>query len=189
MVSINFKIGDYLSKKIDVKKITKKDIYNQIKKTFYPNEEYIKYKAFLARFYYSKLYAEDLLEMSYLLGIDLNDMRDTLMSPIKSGDFNKVEKALELSENEKKIDRCISKWISVEDNFVYIIWFKTNGVDFLDVKVEMYNCLTNEIKDISYLTPLALSKFCADWEEKSFTDKLATIIEANKKFYNKCKDS
>ena len=187
MVSINFKIGDYLGKKIDSEKVTRKDIYEQIQKTFYPDKEFIKYKAFNARFYYSRLYAEDLLEISYLLGIDLNDMRDTLMSSIKNGDYNKVEKALKLSENEKKLRESISKWICVEDEFVYIVWFKTDGVDFFDTKVEVYNSVSEEIKDISYLTPLAVSNIYSDWESKTFIERLRAIIDANKSFYKeKC---
>lgn len=181
---MNLRIGDYLDRKIKEKEISKKELYDELKKNFHDGEEYVKYKGFTSKFY-RKLYAEDLIEISYILGIDLNEMRDTIIHKNKFNSITKVDDALKSSKYINLLDDKYAKWSFVEEGKVYIIWFKAIEVDLLDVKIEMYDIKKNEIFDISYLTYLAISKMDNNWENKDFEEKMHSIKNLNKMFYDR----
>lgn len=181
---MKLRIGDYLDCKIKSKGINKKELYEKLKECFHLNENYVQYKGFTSRFY-GKLYAEDLLEISYLLGIDLNKMRDELMDRHKSDASIKVQEALLKSKYKVDPEKYFSRWSCVDSDFVYIVWFKINiNNDLIDVRVEMYDLNKEEIIDISYLTYLAIKEMDKEWKNKTFDDKMNTIKNLNKSFHD-----
>ena len=180
---MKLRVGDYLDCKIKSKGINKKELYERLKKCFHSNENYVQYKGFTSRFY-GKLYAEDLFEISYLLGIDLNKMRDELMDKHKSDASIKVQEALLKSRYQADPENYFSRWSCVDSDFVYIVWFKINN-DSVDIRVEMYDLNEKEIIDISYLTYLAIKEMDKEWKDKAFNDKMNTIKDLNKNFYDK----
>lgn len=181
---MKLRIGDYLDKQIKEKGITKKELYERLKDDFHSNEEYVKYKGFTSRFY-GKLYAEDLIEISYILGIDLNKMRDDLINKHKSKSLLKIKDALSKSKYVESSENQFSRWSFVENEFVYIVWFRPMGVELLDIRVEMYDIKNDTMFDISYLSYLAILKMDKDWENKNFEEKMHSIKNLNKRFHEK----
>ena len=181
---MKLRIGDYLEKQIKNKGFTKKELYDRLKDDFHRSEDYVKYKGFTSRFY-GKLYAEDLIEISYILGIDLNEMRDTLLNNHKKNALVKIDEALFKSKYKENTENKFSRWSYVENNFVYIVWFRPMDIELLDIRVEMYDIKNNEIFDISCLTHLAIVRMDKEWKNKSFEDKMHSIVNLNKFFYEK----
>lgn len=179
---MKLRIGEYLDKEIKKKGVSKKELYDKLKDNFYPNKDYVKYKGFTSKFY-RKLYAEDIMEISYILDIDLNKMRDDLFNNHKKDNSLKVESALSKSKYVEYSENQFSKWSCVENNFVYIVWFRHMSVDLLDIRVEMYNIKSDIMSDISYLTHLAILKTDKDWKNKTFDEKMHSIKNLNKHFH------
>lgn len=180
---MKLRIGDYLDCKIKSKDINKKELYEKLKENFHSNENYVQYKGFTSRFY-GKLYAEDLLEISYLLGIDLNEMRDELMNKHKSEVSMKVREALTKSKYGVDLENHFSRWSCVDSGFVYIVWFRIKKDNLIDIRVEMYDLEKKEMFDISYLTYLAIKKMDKEWECKNFNEKMNSIKDLNKRLYD-----
>ena len=181
---MDFKRGDYIEYKMKESNIKKIKLYNELKSIFHNNDdEYVSYKGFASRFY-TKFYAEDLFEISYLLGIDLNKMRDELINARKSSDTKLLEKAMRKSKCISSHSGNYSKWFSVEKDIVYIVWFKPNDTKTLDYLIEMYDLKKDEMTDIIFLTYKAIVEMNKDWEDKSFDEKLSTIKACNKQVYD-----
>lgn len=181
---MKLRIGEYLDNEIKTRNISKKELYDKLKESFHINEEnYVQYKGFTARFY-GKLYAEDLLEISYLLGIDLNQMRDILFDKHKVSDSLKIQEALIYSKYAKNSE-YYSRWSCVEKDLVYIVWFKESEKE-VDVKTEVYNLSQKTMYDISYLNYEAITALDEDWHNKDFENKMRSIKKINRSFYDKC---
>lgn len=182
---MNFKIGNYIECKMKKNNITKIGLYNQLKDVFYNNEkEYIGYKGFASKFY-TRFYAEDLFKISYLLGIDLNRMRDEVINLKKRESSKILDIALSKSKYVENYSGNYSKWFDIEEDFVYIVWFKIISLNDLEYTVEMYDLKEDKIKDITFLTCKAVSKMDKDWEDKNLDEKLNAIKLCNKKVYDK----
>lgn len=184
---MNFKIGNYIECKIKKNRITKISLYNQLKEVFHKNEkDYVTYKGFAGRFY-TKFYAEDLFQISYLLNIDLNKMRDEVINSNGNNNSKVLEIALARSNYSETYLKDYSKWFVIEDNTVYIIWFKLEGSMDLEYILEMYDFKKNTMKDITFLTCKAVAEMDKNWNTKSLDERLNSIKVYNKKVYDKLK--
>lgn len=181
---MNFKIGNYLERKMKKNQITKVELHKQLKDIFYTNEEYVSYKGFVTRFY-NKLYAEDLFKISYLLGVDLNCMRDEIINSKKNEDEEIIELALEKSIHINKCFEDYSKWLAIEDDIVYIIWFKLTNTNSLEYMIEMYDLNKKEMIDITFLTYKAILEMDKDWGNKNLDERLNIIKKYNRQVYDR----
>lgn len=181
---MNFKIGTYLERKMKKNHITKVKLHEQLKNIFHKNEEYVSYKGFATRFY-TKFYAEDLFEISYLLGIDLNRMRDEIINSKKNNNSELLELALSESKYSEICAGDYSRWFTVEDNKVYIIWFKLMSPDNIDYIIEMYDLKESKMTDITFLTYKAVTELEKGCKDKNLDGKLDAIKVCNKRVYDR----
>ena len=179
---MNNKIGAYIDKKLEEKGMTKKELHNKLKLEFYSDKDYIKYKGFAARFY-SKLYATDLMEISSVLDIDLNEMRDFLLGKSREDDYIDMDSVLTKSRYVSK-HFPFDKWTCIEGDILYIVWYRQTVVGSLIVQVEMYNRKDDEMYDISHLDYLSVMRMTKDWEFKTFEEKMQSVKDLNKKFHD-----
>lgn len=182
---MNYKIGNYIESKMKKNHITKVKLHEQIKDSFHLGDDYVSYKGFATRFY-TKFYAEDLFEISYLLGIDLNKMRDEMINA-KKNNSEVTDILLEKSRYIQTHSGEYSKWFEVEDDLIYVIWFKQADVNSIDYVIEMYDMNTDEIFDITFLTYNAVIGMEEGLNNKSLGEKLKAIKSCNKEVYDKLK--
>lgn len=179
---MNFKIGDYIENKMKEKDVTKTKLYEEIKEIFHPDQDYVTYKGFMTRFY-TKFYATDLLEITYLLGIDLNKMRDEIINKKKNNEL--FDLVLSKSMHAKNFSDQYLRWFDVEDGIVYLVWYKQLSLDMLDYAIEMYDLSKGKIIDITFLKYKAILAAEKDLNNKTIEDKLKAIKLYNKKVYDK----
>lgn len=186
---MNFKIGNYIENEIKKNNLTKSGLYSQLKDVFYKKdkENYVSYKGFASKFY-TKFYAEELLKISYLLNIDLNKMRDEIISLNGNNREKILEIALCKSKYAENCTKEYAKWFIEEDGFVYIIWFKLIDVINLEYIVEMYDINKNILTDITFLTCKAIMVMDRKWKSKTLEERLHAIKLYNKRVYDELND-
>lgn len=186
---MNFKIGNYFENEIRKNNLTKSGLYAQLKEVFYKNNEkkYVSYKGFASKFY-TKFYAEDLFKISYLLNVDLNKMRDEIISLNANNRDKILEIALYKSKYATSFKDEYAKWFIEEDGYVYIIWFKLIDIATIEYIVEMYDVNKNDITDITFLTCKAIATMDKNWDTKTLEEKLHAIKFYNKRVYEELKN-
>jgi hypothetical protein len=178
------RIGNYIEKELKKKKIKKVDLYENIKKTFHKKDDYVEYKGFASRFYdNSNFYAQDLFEISYLLDIDLNDMRNQLINKRFNPELSQIKDALANSLFRKDIGDKYSYRYFIEDDLIYIVWFKVLDNHGINAYIEVYNTKKEKSENISYVSDLIAKKSSDNWDDLSFDDKIVCIKEVNKKIH------
>lgn len=106
-------IGNYIEYKLKEKKLTKLWLYNNLKNTFHKfDNNYLNYNSFSIKIANNKLKANELIEISYILDINLNQLKRYLIN-----DLN----------NKKKLNTS-----KIEDNILEVI-FKNSSFN------EIYN--------------------------------------------------
>ena len=182
---MKIQINNYLDLRLEEKGINKRKLYNDIICNFYQNEsDYVSYKGFLAKFYNNKFTVEDIFYISYLLDLDLNYMKNILMGVGCSKNKFIVKKALSKSIYTNLTEKGFSDWVYLDDEGVYIIWFK----DIFDCNfsffIEFYDIKKEISEDCTYITSKAILEIDKDWKNKNIDRKIETLKTLNLNILN-----